>query len=237
VAEIARLAGPRWKWTTGLELSHRDFRNIFPGTALTRQLLIEGWQLKQVARLNAELWRSPERRFTFSSSASSQAGRIWSQPGESFEKLQASLEAHWLPRPRGDDYETFWRVRGGKSFGQLPFDELYMLGVERDDDLWLRGHLGTRHGRKGSAPLGRDYVLSNFEADKNIYSNGFLTVKLGPFVDMGKAWDRSAALGSHKWLFDTGAQARVRVLGVGVALSYGKDLRSGNNAFFATIAH
>jgi tetratricopeptide (TPR) repeat protein len=236
-AEITRLIGSRWKWSLGAEVSHRDFRNVFPGTGLTPQLLMQGWQLKQIAQLNAELWRLPERRFTLSSSASSQAGRIWSQPGEPFEKLQASVEAHWLPQPRGDDYETFWRVRSGKTFGQLPFDELYMLGAERDNDLWLRGHVGTRHGRKGSAPLGRDYVLSNFETDKNIYSNGFLTVKLGPFLDSGKVWDRSAALGSHKWLFDTGAQARVRVLGVGVALSYGKDLRSGNNALFATVSH
>jgi hypothetical protein len=236
-AEITRLIGSRWKWSLGAELSHRDFRNIFPGTVLTSKLLMQGWQLKQTAQISAELWRSPERRFTLSSSASSQAGRIGSQPGESFEKLQASVEAHWLPQPRGDDYETFWRARGGKTFGQIPFDELYMLGVERDNDLWLRGHVGTRHGRKGSAPLGRDYVLSNFETDKNIYSNGFLTVKLGPFLDTGKIWDSSTALSSRKWLFDTGAQARVRVLGVGVALSYGKDLRSGNNAFFATVGH
>ena len=236
-AEITRLVRARWKWSAGVEVSHRDYRNVFVGSALTPPLLMQGWQIKQTAQINYELWRSPEKRVTVSSTLSSQAGRIWSQPGESFEKLQASMEARWLPQSRGDDYETFWRARGGKTFGQLPFDELYMLGVERDNDLWLRGHVGTRHGRKGSAPLGRDYFLSSWETGKNIYSNGFLTVKLGPFLDMGKAWDTSAALGSHKWLFDTGAQAQLRILGVGVVLSYGKDLRSGNNAFFATVIH
>jgi hypothetical protein len=237
IAEITRQMGSRCKWSGGVELSHRDYRNVFPGAALTPQLLLQGWQIKQTAQINYELWRLPEKRLTVSSGASSQAGRIWSQPGESFEKLQASMETHWLPQPRGDDYETVWRLRGGKTFGQFPFDELYMLGVERDNDLWLRGHVGMRHGRKGSAPLGRDYLLSSWETDKNVYSNGFLTVKLGPFLDAGKAWDDSAALGSHKWLFDTGAQFKLRVLGVGVALSYGKDLRSGNNAFFATVIH
>ncbi len=66
---------------------------------------------------------------------------------------------HWLPTARGDDYETLVRVRAGKTFGDLPFDELFMLGLERDNDLWLRGHIGTRDGRKGSAPLGKDYFL------------------------------------------------------------------------------
>ena len=61
----------------------------------------------------------------------------------------------WLPTARGDDYETLARVRAGKTFGDLPFDELFMLGLERDNDLWLRGHIGTRDGRKGSAPLGQ----------------------------------------------------------------------------------
>jgi len=57
-------------------------------------------------------------------------------------------------------------------------------------------------------------------------------VKLGPFLDNGqdfgfhrKRWVR------HKWLFDTGPQAKLNVLGVGVVLLYGKDLRTGNNAF------
>jgi tetratricopeptide (TPR) repeat protein len=234
-AEITRLVGARWRWSTGIEVSHRDYRNVFGGTALTPQLLLQGWQIKQAAQLNYELWRSPERRFTIFSGLRSQAGRVWSQPGEAFDKLQASLEAHWFPQSRGDDYETSWRTRAGKTFGQLPFDELYMLGAERDNDLWLRGHLGTRHGRKGSAPLGRDFVLSSWETDKNIYSNGFLTARLGPFLDTGRIWDRSADLGSRKWLFDAGAQARVRILGTGVAFSYGKDLRSGNNAFFVTV--
>lgn len=236
-AEITRLMGARWQWTTGVEVSHRDYRNLLAGAALTPEFLRQGWQLKQIAQIDYALWSAPEHRITFSSGLRSEAGRLFSNAGESFEKLQPFLEAHWLPRSRGSDYETFWRAAAGKGFGQLPFDELYMLGAERDNNLWLRAHLGTRHGRKGSAPLGHDFVLSSWETDKNVYSNGVLSVTLGPFVDTGRIWDSSEALGSHKWLVDTGPQARLRVLGVGVAFSYGKDLRSGNNAFFATIAH
>ncbi|HEV7551518.1 MAG TPA: tetratricopeptide repeat protein [Candidatus Angelobacter sp.] len=235
-AEISNFAGARWTWGTGLEVSHRDFRNVIPGIALTPELLAHGYQLKQKAQFTYELWRSPEKRLTIASSANSQAGRIWSQPAQSFEKLQGTISMHWLPRDRGDDYEMQWRLHAGKTFGQIPFDELFMLGVDRDNDLPLRAHLGTRHGQKGSAPLGRSYFLSNWEIDKHVYSNGILTMKLGPFLDSGKILDSSSTLGPHKWLFDTGPQAKLRVLGVGVVLLYGKDLRTGNNAFYANIA-
>ena len=234
-AEINRLIGWRWSWSLGAEISRRDYRNVSAGTALTPELLASGYQLKQTAELGYELWRSPEHRITISSGAGSQAGRLWSQPAESFARIQGSLQTRWLPKSRGDDFETSWRVRAGKTFGQIPFDELLMLGLERDNDLWLRGHVGTRDGRKGSAPLGRDYFLSNWESDKNIYSNGFISLKLGPLVDTGKIADSVATLGSKKWLCDAGAQAKVRVLGVGVMFSYGKDLRSGNNAFYTTL--
>ena len=39
----------------------------------------------------------------------------------------------------------------------------------------------------------------------------------------------------HKWLFDLGPQAKLNVLGVGVVLLYGKDLRTGNNAFYTDV--
>ena len=225
----------RWQWSAGAEISHRDFRSVVPGTALTPDLVAKGYQLKQSTQLNAELWRVPERRVTLEGGLSAQAGRIWSQPSHSFEKFQGAVEFHWLPQSQGDDYEIQHRIRAGKTFGELPFDELFMLGLERDNDLEMRGHIGTRDGRKGSAPLGRNYFLSNWEADKNVFRNGIFTVKLGPFLDTGKITDASAGLGSQKWLWDLGAQATVRVFGVGVVFSYGKDLRSGNSAFYVSM--
>ena len=106
--------------------------------------------------------------------------------------------------------------------------------MERDTDRWMRPHVGTRDGRKGSAPLGRNYFLSNSEIDKNIYGNGLITLKLSPFLDSGKVTDPGGTLGSPKWLWDTGVQAKVRILGVGMTFVYGKDLRTGNNAFYFT---
>ena len=233
---LTSFASGRWQWSVGAEISHRDFRSIVPGPALTPNLLAKGYQLKQVAQLNASLWRVPERRFNLEGGLSSQVARLWSQPGESFEKLQGSLRWHWFPQSERDDYETQQQIRAGKTFGSAPFDELFMLGLERDNDLWMRAHIGTRDGRKGSAPLGDNYFLSNWQADKNVYHNGLLTLKVGPFLDTGKITDPSTGLGSHKWLWDTGAQAQLQVFAVGIVFSYGKDLRSGNNAFYVTTA-
>jgi hypothetical protein len=42
-------------------------------------------------------------------------------------------------------------------------------------------------------------------------------------------------LGSQKWLWDVGAQAKVRVFGVPVVFSYGKDLLSGDDAFYVSM--
>jgi hypothetical protein len=222
----------RWDWSAGAEVSHRDFRSVVPGAVLTPEMLAKGYQLKQLAQAEANVWQAPERRFTVRAGASSQAARLWSQKGESFEKMQGSLIWHWFPRAEGDDYETQQQIRVGKTFGTVPFDELFMLGLERDNDLWMRGHTGSRDGRKGNAPLGRNYFLSNWEMDKKVYGNGLLALKLGPFLDTGKIIDSSSELGSREWLWDTGVQVKLRVFGTGVGFSYGRDLRSGGNAFY-----
>ncbi|MGB6192107.1 MAG: hypothetical protein WBF42_06555, partial [Terracidiphilus sp.] len=127
------------------------------------------------------------------------------------------------------------QLRAGKTFGQVPFDELFMLGLERDNDLPMRAHIGTRDGIKGSAPLGRNYLLSSWEGDKNLYSNGLVTVQLGPLLDIGTISDPATGLGSHQWLFDAGAQIKLRVFSTVVAFSWGHDLRTGNNAFYVML--
>ena len=233
-AQILSFNSGRWGWSTGMEFSHRDYRSVFPGTALTPEHLLSGFQLKQLADVQSTLWRVPERRFILSAIGSEQVARLWSTPPQSFLKLQGTVAAHWTPRAQSNDYEIEEKVRGGKTLGHVPFDELFMLGLERDNDLLMRAHVGTRDGRKGSAPLGQDYFLSNWEINKNVYDNGLFGIRLSPFLDTGKISDPVAALGSGKWLFDTGMQVKFRVLTVGLTFTYGKDLRSGRNAFYFT---
>jgi tetratricopeptide (TPR) repeat protein len=229
------VASEKLRWSAGGEISHRDFRSVVPGAVFTPELLRKGYQLKQQTQLEGTLFRLPERRFTVEAEASSQAARLWTQSQSSFEKLQGSVRWHWFPHAEGDDYESQQQFRAGKTFGAPPFDELFMLGLERDSDLPMRAHIGTRDGRKGSAPLGRDYFLANWETDKNIYGNGVVAVKAGPFLDTGTITDPLSVLGSHEWLWDLGAQAKLRVFGSGVVLSYGRDLRSGRNAFYVSL--
>lgn len=233
-ARIDSFDSGRWGWSAGVELSDRDYRSVVPGSAITPQVLLSGLQLKQTTQIHYTLLQVPEHRLTMNSGASLQVGRIWSQPAHPFVKPQGTLETKWLPQIQGDDYLVQSRIRAGATSGQLPFDEVYMLGMERDNDLWMRAHVGTRDGRKGSAPLGRTYFVANHEIDKNVYGNGLLTVKLSPFVDTGKITDPSGTLGSRTWLWDTGVQSKIRVLGVGVTFVYGKDLRTGNNAYYFT---
>lgn len=234
-ADFLSVESGRRTWSVGAEFSHRDFRSIIAGTALTPGLTARGYQLKQVAQINSTLLYMPEHRLTVKADASSQLGRLWSDPGEAFEKLQAGLHVDWLPRISGDDYEVSHQIRAGKTFGDLPFDELYMLGVQHDNDLWMRAHIGTRNGRKGSAPLGRNYFLSNWDLNKNLYHRAFVRVGLGPFVDTGKISDPVPGLGTTRWLWDVGAEAKLHLFGAGIAFIYGKDLRTGNNAYYLTM--
>ncbi len=235
--ELHSVANGRWSWSTGMEVAGRSFRNL-PGTTTTAEkaFFTDGDSFAYWLRADRSLWRVPEHRFTLGASAEGRVGRTFADNLGAFGTARGSLDAHWLPRATGDDYELRTRVRAGATLGSVPFDELFQLGVERDNDLWLRGHAGTSDGRKGAAPLGRRYFLTNWEMDKNVYSNGLFTVKLGPFFDTGSIADASDLFGSQRWLFDTGAQCKVRVLGsITVVLIYGRDLRGGRNVFYGTV--
>jgi hypothetical protein len=235
-AELRSVVNGRWSWSTGVEIADRSFRNLQGHTSATEQkFFTDGASLAYWLRVDRSLFRVPEWRFTIDSSAEARVGREFAHDLASFGTLRGGLRAHWFPQAKGDDYEMQAQLRAGGTLGQVPFDELFQLGIERDNDLWLRGHAGTSDGRKGAAPLGRRYVLANWEMDKNIYGNGLFTVKLGPFLDNGAIADSSGLFGSQRWLWDTGAQCKVRVLGsFTVVLSYGRDLRGGRNVFYGT---
>lgn len=220
-----------WSWSAGGELSHRRYLDVIPSSGLPQDVLLDGYQLKQTAKLNRELWLIPERRFESSASISSELATIRATPAYTFERLEGSFLARWFPRMTGNDYATQLQVRAGKVFGRAPLDELFLVGMERDSDLWMRAHPGTRDGRKGSSPLGSQYFLSNWEMDKNLYSNGVLSVQLGPFADVGRV-DSALGPATGRWLLDTGVQAKLHVMGVGLVFIYGKDVRTGSHAFY-----
>ena len=220
----------RWQWSAQTEFSHRSFHDVLTGTALTPPLLEDGPQLKQTLGVHADLLRIPGRRLTIASSASLSLARLWADPSRTFSQLQAGSFTLWFPQHAGNKYEIRHGLRAGTSFGAPPFDELFTLGVLGDSGLLMRAHIATRDGKKGSAPLGGDYLVSNLDAARNFSPIPLLKIKIGPFLDTG--WSNNL-LAANTWLWDTGIQARFQALGFEVALSYGRDLRSGNNAFVA----
>jgi tetratricopeptide (TPR) repeat protein len=235
-AEIRFIESGRWNWDTGVEYSYREFRNVVGIPSAAALFFTDGSSIALRSKVQRWLIRFPERRFTLNSSGSGEFGTFFGDPLGRYGRLEGTLAARWLPRASGDDYETQVTLRGGRTIGDVPFDQLFTLGFDRDTPLWLRGHPGLQEGQKGNAPLGRNYVLVNAETDKILYHNGIITLKAGPFLDTGKAYDQSGFFGSPKWLWDTGVQAKIRVLGgVQVVLGYGKDLRSGRNSFFTTV--
>jgi hypothetical protein len=196
-----------WRWSAMGEWSHREVG--------AREA---GYQLKQTLRAERALWRAPERGFASWVEASAEAGRLWMGESSLFGRFESALHLRW--------HGVQMRAGAGRMAGRVAFDELFLVGLERDNDLWLRAHIGTREGRKGSAPMGRSYGLVNGEFDRRVFSNGWMTATLSPFADVGRVGDSGL-------LVDVGLQMKLRVLGVGFTVSYGKDLRSGRNAWYA----
>src|SRR5258706_97850 len=234
--ELHSVMNGRWSWSTGMEVAGRSFRNLQGiSTTTARAFFTDANSFGYWLRADRSLLRVPERRFTVDSSAEGRVGRTFAGNLGAFCTVRGSVVAHLLARGSRGGCEVCARLRAGATLGRVPFDELFELGVERDNDLWLRGQAGTTGGRKGAAPLGRRYLLENWEIDKNVYSNGIFTVKLGPFFDTGATADSSGLFGSRRWLFDTGAQCKVRVLGsITVVLIYGRDHRVGLQNFYCT---
>ncbi|WP_162601200.1 tetratricopeptide repeat protein [Occallatibacter savannae] len=235
-ANLTSITSGRMQWSSGAEVSHRTYTHVSSGTTLNGELASPGWEIKHLASVNARLLDVPEHRLTVGGSASSELGRLWQGRSRTFEKAQGGATLHWMPEAEGDKWEIAQRVRGGGIAGSAPFDELWMIGVERDNDLWLRGHIGTRGGKKGSAPMADRYFLSNTDVYRKVWGNGLVSIKAGPLLDIARAAGPTPELAPRKWLIDVGAEVKLSVLGTGVVLTYGRDLRSGSNAFYGSVA-
>jgi len=235
-AEILNQWKDRLRWRSAVDVTHRIFQNP-PVVDGNDQLFPHGTSIKYQTGIDSVLARVPEHRLTTLAFAGLDFGRMLVIPRTTFAKYQVGARTQWLPQARGDDYAVNAQFRSGTIQGNPPFDELFMLGIERDNNLWMRAHVGTRDGKKGNSPLGRSYVLFNGEVDKILYRHAFFDIKLGPFLDSGKIFDKTGFFGSREWLWDVGAQAKFRVLeGTTFIFSYGKDLQTGGNAVYFTVS-
>jgi hypothetical protein len=236
-ADLRFIESGRWQWTMGAEYTDRRYRTLIGIPAQAAPFFTGGSSLALISTVQRSLIRLPERRFTLQGRASGQVGTFFTNPLGRYASLQSSLFADWFPQAQGDDYHLQARVRAGGTFGQVPLDDLFVLGFDRDTDLWMRGYPGLYHGQKGNAPLGRDYFLTNWDFDKIAYDNPFFTATVGPFLDSGDAYDPSHYFGSRRWMWDSGLETKIRVLGRSeIILGWGITLRSARNSFFATVS-
>ncbi len=233
-ATVRRVVNGRLAWSTGIVVARRTFGHFSASAFASNPAFTDCESIEGRAGTRAVLLDDPARRFRLESGVSARFGRNFGSGR--FARGLAMLKANWSPKAEGDDWETSEEIRAGAVSQNVPLDELFMLGLDRDNDLPLRAHIGTKDGMKGNAPLGDRFLLSNWEIDKNVYSNGWVQLRLAPFLDSGHITDGSGPFGEKEWLWDTGAELKVRVLGgVQAVLTYGKDLRTGRNTFYATI--
>ncbi len=233
-AGLASVISDRWEWDTGVSLSERRFIQPLAVDSVPSGLFANGPVLEYQAGLR-RIFDLPEKRLRAQSTVTLQLDRTLSGQANHYMKAGWGLNWSWLPQARGDDYRFSGRLRVGRIFGQPSLDELYCLGTERDNDLYMRGHSGTIGGMKGAGPLGEGFVLLNNEMDKIVHRGAFWSISLGPFLDSGRAFKSPGNPGSTQWLWDAGVQSKFTILrGLTFGLSYGWDLRSGRGVFYSS---
>jgi tetratricopeptide (TPR) repeat protein len=227
-AALDQVANGKWNWGVSSTLVRESAPQLAAPDVFT-----SGYSLQYSAFVERQL-SIPERRLTVSARLVPSVGRNFGSPNTSFARVQATAELNWLPGAQSGDYEMNAKLSGAASHGTLPFGDLYMLGIERDNDLLVRGHPGTRDGKKGSSPLARDYALANFEFTRRLFDNGLFDIRLGPFLDVART-SQTLQADVPAWLFDPGVSLQLRVLGSAtVTFSYGRNLHDHRNAFYAT---
>ena len=222
------------QWTLGGSVAYRDY-----GRAPRNSLFARGWSAELNNRFDYLLWSWPDHRLRVDSFASLRTGRFFSQLPSRLITTHIGARAVWLPQAKGDRYVLTQQVGAGRTFGTAPLDELFILGMERDNerDLWLRGTVGTRDGRKGNAPMGTQYAIAQTDFSRKLFEVPFLRGYVGPFFDVGAVGDPSHRYGSRGVLYDTGLQATLKTLGsVKLTLVYGRDIVNGRGVFYTAVS-
>jgi len=231
-AEIDSGLTPGLSWASGLWVARRRFQNGDPSSFFQNS-----WSFQLRNSLNYRLWTVPERRVRTDASLLVRAGRVLTGAPSRFVIAEGGLSGIWFPLAKGEDLEVGVSMRGARTFGALPLDEYFYLGMERDNDLWLRGHLGARDGRKGTAPLGTEYSLFKTELSRTVFKFPLVRVQLGPFFDAGRIGDPSGRFGSRGWMEDTGLQVKIKAPGnLTWTLVYGRNLRDRGGVFYTSVS-
>jgi tetratricopeptide (TPR) repeat protein len=208
-AEIRSFASGRWSWTSGASVSGRTFSNGFSG----------GVELKYSGLIKRTVIRDAADHLAVDSSASIEAGKLFRSAPIHFAKLVTATSLRWR--------SVTSQVRIGGDIGEVPFDERFTIGLDRDSDLWMRAHPATVDGRKNALNTTRSFILTNSDFQRVLSNSGWFRLSSGPFLDAGKS---SISPG---WMVDTGIELRLSILSsFEINLSYGKSLTDHNHTLF-----
>jgi hypothetical protein len=233
--EIVNTPGWRWRWKTGVEFSYREFANAPEIQANSQELFFAGSLLNYQISVENTLLRQPERHLRINSYATVNIGNFFAAPQGRFLSTQGGIRAEWCPGSSDQDFVLYSQFRAGKTGGEIPFDELFILGLERDNELWLRGLVATNDRKPGSGLLGRSYLLFNGGCEKRVYHNPLFSVSVGPFLDSGRSYDQNGVFGASSWHWNTGFMIKTRVYnGLTLDIILGRDFQSSRNAFYVT---
>jgi hypothetical protein len=173
----------------------------------------------------------PARRISVTTGTRIGLGSIADGQGTLYGRAESATEVRWTS---GENWNFQTQLSAGALGGKAPFDELYIFGVERDNDLVFRGTRNDRDGRKGSAPLGDRYWLSSTDLIRRVARFSLADIHAGPFFDAGAVRDSRGEFGDPRTQFAAGVQLELRLFGAfGIRLYYGRDLRTGQDLFFS----
>jgi hypothetical protein len=209
-AQLKAVPSGRWQWTSGASVSKRTFSNTSN----------DGFELKYTGSVKRTILRDPVHDLRIDSSAGTEAGKLFGANPLRFVKFENRTSAHWR--------SVSLQARAGTIIGQMPFDERYVIGLERDSDLWLRAHSALLDGKKNASSTSRAFVVMNSDFQKTVFNGPWFRIKTGPFLDAGKSSI------SPRWVVDSGIEMRFSVLNAfSFNVSYGWSLRDAHRAFFA----
>ena len=174
----------------------------------------------------------PARRMSITTETRVGLGSFGGDGGARYGRAETAVQ---LRLSSGKNWNFHTRLSAGVLPGTAPFDELYILGVERDNELVFRGIRNDQDGRKGSAPVGDRYWLSSTDLTHRVARFSLAEIHAGPFFDAGAVRDSLGQFGDPSTQFAAGVQLELRVLGAfGIRLLYGRDLRTGRDIFFGS---
>ena len=143
---------------------------------------------------------------------------------------------------RGIDLDL--TIKGGRSSGQVPVDDYFVLGLGQNPDNLLRGHNAvSSRGHYGHAPMGTSFALVNTTFSHrmrrfqifNTLNVPFADLKWQVFVDGAKLWDRAHVFNAGKLLIDAGGGFKLETPTRVFNVTYGRSLRDGTGTLAAFV--